>query len=954
MKIGKSGLVLSTLLAASWVVGCGSGDEVVVQGEFPIVFAKRGVDAIGNPTDSVRFVAGGDLMYLDLASPSGEMINLTEEYTQGAGDVSDPEVSYDGTKVLFSMRGPNDSSWDIFEMDLATRELKRIVEDDSVAAEGNDVDPAYLPDGRIVFTSNRQTRSKELMAEQNTEPYTYLDEYEREGVTALHVMNGDGTEIKQISFNQSHDRNPTVLLSGEIMFARWDHVGGRNHFPLFFTNPDGTNIFVQYGAFSPGNSFLHPREMPNGKVMTSLMPLSGSFEGGALMEVDIVNFSDNDQPVTGAPEGAVGQKQLTLEEVDYEMGDEGLAEYGRYTTPYPLWDGTNRALVSWTPSRPTTETDPVSGEEVEVEGDPLYGVYMFSLDDQTLRPIAIPDEGWAYVDAIAVTARDVPNTIPDKPLQSKLAAEGMGVLNVKSVYDTDDLDIMGDSVLVEGEVIPKTAAPPDDTRNQVADLAKMKDPAQTTADERPGRFVRIVKAVPTPSGLSREAIGETDLEMQQIVGYSELQPDGSVRIEVPADTPLGLTVLDKNGLAFQTHTNWLQVRPGETRTCNGCHSPRRGSAINSTPIAGEHPNTKLAADQGESMAETLTRLYPDELILKSDLDYEDVWTDPAQAGREPDTAFKIDYSGLITAVPQQGIINFPDHVASIFAAERGEATCTGCHNNSSGTDPVSVGLDLRDTISGTGRVASYEALVVGEVVVDEEGLPVVEVNEDGELELVRADPLVETGGSGDSSRTTVLLEKLLERELRSGEPLAEATVDHSGMLNASELRVIAEWVDLGGQYYNDPFDVDSPDEYRSLDKIRGVSGLSEAVFEEDVHPILLNQCASCHEPFSSEGASVDTANPASSTNNFVLTGALEGDYNVTLTMVSNVCEPAENALLQRPTSDETSETTPHPRVDDPEVEDDPEDTAADDVPMLEVTDPAYRTILDWIVTGNCT
>jgi hypothetical protein len=29
---------------------------------------------------------------------------------------------------------------------------------------------------------------------------------------------------------------------------------------------------------------------------------------------------------------------------------------------------------------------------------------------------------------------------------------------------------------------------------------------------------------------------------------------------------------------------------------------------------------------------------------------------------------------------------------------------------------------------------------------------------------------------------------------------------HSGMLSDAELRVIAEWLDIGGQYYNNPFD----------------------------------------------------------------------------------------------------------------------------------------------------
>ena len=29
--------------------------------------------------------------------------------------------------------------------------------------------------------------------------------------------------------------------------------------------------------------------------------------------------------------------------------------------------------------------------------------------------------------------------------------------------------------------------------------------------------------------------------------------------------------------------------------------------------------------------------------------------------------------------------------------------------------------------------------------------------------------------------------------------------DHTGYLTPAELRLISEWLDIGGQYYNDPF-----------------------------------------------------------------------------------------------------------------------------------------------------
>ena len=95
----------------------------------------------------------------------------------------------------------------------------------------------------------------------------------------------------------------------------------------------------------------------------------------------------------------------------------------------------------------------------------------------------------------------------------------------------------------------------------------------------------------------RSAIGETEFEMQQILGYAPIEPDGSFKLNVPADTPIAPGG-DRRARAarFQTHTNWIQVRPGERRTCDGCHSPRRGGALNSGAIVNTVPAALQAGD----------------------------------------------------------------------------------------------------------------------------------------------------------------------------------------------------------------------------------------------------------------------------------------------------------------------------------------------------------------------
>ena len=117
--------------------GCGgttSGEDgVLVNGDFSVVFAQRNMDALGNPTDGVRFSAGGDLFIKAVSAPISESTNLTSSYTQGAGDVSDPEVNFDATKVVFAMRGPSDPTFNIWEIDLTANTMTRLIQSNAVA-----------------------------------------------------------------------------------------------------------------------------------------------------------------------------------------------------------------------------------------------------------------------------------------------------------------------------------------------------------------------------------------------------------------------------------------------------------------------------------------------------------------------------------------------------------------------------------------------------------------------------------------------------------------------------------------------------------------------------------------------------------------------------------------------------------------------------------------------------
>jgi hypothetical protein len=183
--------------------------------------------------------------------------NVTERVTGGTWDVRDLDASYDGTKLIFSMRMPlipgaddeDQPRWAIWEYDRTTDTLHRVIASDIVANEGHDICPHYLPDGRIVFSSTRQRQSKAILIDEGKPQFAAQDEDRNEHAFVLHVMNADGSDIHQISFNQSHDLDPDVLDDGRIVFSRWENASGSS-IHLYTVNPDGSGLELLYGANS--------------------------------------------------------------------------------------------------------------------------------------------------------------------------------------------------------------------------------------------------------------------------------------------------------------------------------------------------------------------------------------------------------------------------------------------------------------------------------------------------------------------------------------------------------------------------------------------------------------------------------------------------------------------------------------------------------------------------------
>ena len=879
-------------------------DPVVI--DFPIAYIKSPIPIDDNGVfeqqdlrEQITFEFGADLFFRDRAAVGAEEINITGDITQGMGAIRDVEIDYDASRLLFSIRTPFDpnvdeedqvATWNIWQYTFETGELVRVIPNNLTAEIGHDIMPKYLPDGRIIFASTRQSQSTALLLDENSQGGAYLavDEDENEFAFNLHVMNDDGSELHQVTFNQSHDLDPSVMADGKIVFSRWDHNMTNNQVSLYRMNPDGSQLELLYGQWSHDTGtngstiqFMQPREAEDGRVMVLARPFTDTEGGGELIFIDTPQYVENTQPTKdniGILTGPA-QEDATVNDVVTAPGEPSPG--GRYFSVYPIQDGTNRLMVSWSQCRlveileddgdPNTDdaqivacTDenllnvivnndpdnpitPAPGDFVVAP--PLYGIWIYDPRDGTQLPIVPGEEGFMFTEVVSGDPRIAPGVIPDGTsnytLDASLPDSGEAILNIRNVYDFD------------GAMLPGI------------DPYVLADPAQTLAADRPARFMRVIKAVSMPEedilDIDDTAFGVTTFfGMKQIVAYAPIEPDGSVMMRVPANAALMIDITDENGMRItQLHQNWIALGEGQELKCNGCHDANSGlshgrydafeSAYAGAPSGiTEFPNTDpqwFIGAPGDSMAEIRARVTCandgcSSLEPSMNVIYTDVWSaNPLDANGDPiNPDIRYMYTDLTTPEPTsltcqqdwqwncRSVINYIDHIHPLWSQPRIQTedadndpltpetpvldangnpvndNCQNCHtpvDPADGTARVPAGqLELQDGLSvdEPDHYHAYRELLVTD--------NLQELDANGVL--VDVTQIVQDADGNDVIITFPFAPPANVGSARASSDFFDRFNDpndlHFNILSRAEQRLIAEWLDVGAQYYNNPFD----------------------------------------------------------------------------------------------------------------------------------------------------
>lgn len=341
---------------------------------------------------AAKFQPGGALKVLEFTAGGTKMRTVLETAT---GVVRDPDVHFSGKKILFSMRKNRDDDYHIYEINADGTGLKQL----TCASGVSDIDPIYLPDDSIVFTSTREPK------------YCMCN---RHIMGNLYRMNADGANIHQISKNTLHDGRASLMPDGRILYDRWEYVD-RNFGDaqgLWTCRPDGTahTLYWKNNTATP-EAFIHARGVwGTQQAIGVFATLHDPF--GALALVDRRLGLEGRPPVVQTWPSYATNIINTSRQVMFQCRQFGE----RYQDPYPIYDSTIPSLSGkfflcsrwgWDPVWGLWLVDRY-GNEIELHaGEP--GCF----DPMPLAPWARPP--------VLPTSRDFNN--------------GMGTFYVQNVYD---------------------------------------------------------------------------------------------------------------------------------------------------------------------------------------------------------------------------------------------------------------------------------------------------------------------------------------------------------------------------------------------------------------------------------------------------------------------------------------------------------------------------------------
>ncbi|MDR0610960.1 MAG: hypothetical protein LBG58_12670 [Planctomycetaceae bacterium] len=546
------------------------------------------------------FIDGSRLFYSELCLLSlqdGSIQSIAPTLKEGI--IGRCNLSYDGKKAIFDYKRQLGEGYRIWEVNLDGTGLRQLTfppedEEQRIAKyrmdknnivsrqwekyngigaktyfhHTDDFHPAYLPDGGFVFASTR------------CEHGILCDGPDVLTASVIYRADQNGT-LEKLSDNSVSESCPTVMEDGRILYTRWEYVdnGSVTNKGLWAFNPDGTASSEIYGIDIVFPSvFNTARQIPGQPTqfvcigaphmpvgVGTVLLVDTRFNRRTVDGVKYVTPEIDQQfqwgwtkPVNGQPFTRLYEppavRNVSIQKDKSRDGSGNTNAGPLFMDPFPLDE--HHFLVSYNPDKKWNTVN-------------AYGIYL--INDNGKRDLLFRDHEWSAWCPIPVRATVVP-PLPVALRDSSLASQNLAQLIVTDVY-------AGMDGVRRGSV----------------------------------KYLRINEHVPRPWSARRYWDGDEFDQQHSVISYNAalglrvqhgivpVEKDGSANFVVPADKNIFLQALDENYREVQRERTFVNYRPGEVRSCVGCHEQASTTPAErrSTPLALRRSYSEPGPQPGE-------------------------------------------------------------------------------------------------------------------------------------------------------------------------------------------------------------------------------------------------------------------------------------------------------------------------------------------------------------------
>ncbi|MBM3861331.1 MAG: hypothetical protein FJ395_17020 [Verrucomicrobia bacterium] len=520
---------------------------------------------------------GGGLCVLSL--PDGKVTELLPQLRGGITDRYD--LSFDGRRVVFGYKSAPDKAFRLYEARVDGAGLRQLTFDPPDEAERvarfhkpkspyyhttDDFHPCYLPDGGIAFASARCERG------------VLCDVGDDLAVNLLYRVDADGRNLQRLSEGALSESAPSVMNDGRILYTRWEYVdkGVIAVQSLWAMRPDGTGSCEIYGNdIEDPMVFIHGRAIPG---QNNLFVCTGTFHHpfavGPILLVDINKPINTLEPIRSlTPDtrasstlireltGAYGEKFAHLRDGKWVADNKGTL----FSEPYPLADPETNAgagkyfLVNCNPDQPWGHAS-------------AYGLWLIDVFGNRVRIHS--DPAISCWQPMPLRARKTPPVLT--PTQQQVSPTNNGTLVLSDIY-------RGLEGVARGTV----------------------------------KYLRVLEQVARPWSAHRFWPSDSTLGQHAPIsmyshifvkinhGIVPVHDDGSAHFTVPARRNIFFQALDENFMEVQRMRTFVNLQPGETRGCVGCHERSSSPPFGGRLLATAKPSVAPAPQPGETVPRTI-------------------------------------------------------------------------------------------------------------------------------------------------------------------------------------------------------------------------------------------------------------------------------------------------------------------------------------------------------------